>query len=100
MNDNISTSGKVTADDLELSDVFTGHVLIAEGVVNVPYKARRKGQWFVLKALRPEFRDDLVRRELLTREFQLGKRMDHPNIVRLFSLAQTAINVQHPLTTC
>ena len=59
MNDNISTSGKVTADDLELSDVFTGHVQIAEGVVNVLYKARRKGQWFVLKALRPEFRDDV-----------------------------------------
>ena len=86
MNDNISTSGKVTADDLELSDVFTGHVLLAEGAINVLYKARRKGQWFVLKALRPEFRDDLVRRELLAREFQLGKRMDHPNIVRFFSL--------------
>lgn len=86
MNDNTSTSGKVTADDLELSDVFTGHVLLAEGAVNVLYKARRKGQWFVLKALRPEFRNDLVRRELLAREFQLGKRMDHPNIVRFFSL--------------
>lgn len=86
MNDSISTSGSVTADDLELSDVFTRHVLIAEGPVNVLYKARRKGQWFVLKALRPEFRDDLVRRELLTREFKLGMRMDHPNIVRLFSL--------------
>ena len=86
MNDNLSTSGKVTADDLELSDVFTGHILLAEGLVNVIYKVRRKGQWFVLKALRPEFRDDLVRRELLAREFKLGRRMDHPNIVRFFSL--------------
>ena len=86
MDNNISTSGSVTADDLELSDVFTGHVLIAEGPVNVLYKTRRKGQWFVLKALRPEFRDDLVRRELLAREFQLGRRMEHPNIVRFFSI--------------
>ena len=86
MNENISTSGKVTADDLELSDVFTGHVLLAEGAVNVLYKARRKGQWFVLKALRPEFSKDLVRCELLEREFKLGKRMNHPNIVRFFSL--------------
>ena len=44
MNDNISTSGKVTADDLELSDVFTGHVLLAEGAINVLYKAQRKVQ--------------------------------------------------------
>lgn len=86
MNNNLSTSGKVTTDDLELSDVFTGHILLAEGVVNVIYKARRKGQWFVLKALRPEFRNDLVRHELLAREFKLGRRMDHPNIVRFFSL--------------
>lgn len=91
MNDNISTSGKVTADDLELSDVFTGHVLLAEGVANVLYKARRKGQWFVLKALRPEFRKDLVRRELLEREFKLGKRMDHPNIVRFISFEKDNI---------
>ncbi len=86
MNNNLSTSGNVTANDLELSDVFTGHIVLSEGVVNVLYKARRKGQWFVLKALRPEFRDDLVRRELLAREFKLGRRMDHPNIVRFFSL--------------
>ena len=86
MNDNISTSGKVTADDLELSEVFTGHVLIAEGPVNMLYRAQRKGQWFVLKALRPEFSDDLVRQELLAREYKLGERMDHPNIVRFFSL--------------
>lgn len=86
MNNNLSTSGKVTTDDLELSDVFTGHILLAEGVVNVTYKARRKGQWFVLKALRPEFRDDLLHRELLAREFKLGRRMDHPNIVRFYSL--------------
>ncbi len=86
MNNNLSTSGNVTANDLELSDVFTGHIILSEGVVNVLYKARRKGQWFVLKALRPEFRDDLVRRELLAREFKLGRRMDHPNIVRFFSL--------------
>ena len=85
MNDNLSTSGRVTADDLELSDVFTGYVLLAEDAVNVIYKAQRKGQWFVLKALRPEFREDLVRRELLEREFKLGKRMDHPNIVKFFS---------------
>lgn len=45
-----------------------------------------KGQWFVLKALRPEFRNDLVRRELLTREFKLGRQMNHPNIVRFLSL--------------
>lgn len=91
MNNNQSTSGKVTTDDLELSDVFTGHFLLAQGVVNMIYKARRKGQWFVLKALRPEFRDDLVRRELLVREFKLGRRMDHPNIVRFFSLENDEI---------
>lgn len=85
MNDNLSTSGKVTINDLELADVFTGHILLAESVVNVLYKARRKGQWFVLKALRQEFRNDLLRCELLKREFKLGMRMDHPNIVRFIS---------------
>lgn len=85
MENTDSTSGEITAAFVNVSDVFTQYTEIPSGGFNVLYKAQRYGKWFVLKGLKPEFRNSAVHLQLLTKEFELGIRMSHPNIVQFFS---------------
>lgn len=85
MENTDSTSGEITAAFVNVSDVFTQYTEIPSGGFNVLYKAQRYGKWFVLKGLKPEFRESAVHLQLLTKEFELGIRMSHPNIVQFFS---------------
>lgn len=80
-----SSSGEVTSSFENISDVFTAYAEIPSGGFNRLYKAKRYGKWFVLKGLKPEFQRKAVYNELLTKEFELGVQMDHPNIAHTFS---------------
>ena len=84
-SDPVSSSGEVTSSFENISDVFTAYAEIPSGGFNRLYKAKRYGKWFVLKGLKPEFQRKAVYNELLTKEFELGVQMDHPNIVHTFS---------------
>ena len=84
-SDPASSSGEVTSSFENISDVFTAYTEIPSGGFNRLYKAKRYGKWFVLKGLKPEFQRKAVYNELLTKEFELGVQMDHPNIARTFS---------------
>ncbi len=81
MNDS-STSGAITSSFENISDVFTAHSEIAAGEFNCLYKAQRYGKWYVLKGLKPEFRNSAVHQELLAKEFELGIKMNHPHIAQ------------------
>lgn len=83
--DETSTSGEITSSFENISDVFTAYAEIPSGGFNRLYKAKRYGKWFVLKGLKPEFERKAVYNERLTKEFELGVQMDHPNIVHTFS---------------
>ena len=80
-----SSSGEITSSFENISDVFTAYAEIPSGGFNRLYKAKRYGKWFVLKGLKPEFQRKAVYKELLTKEFELGVQMDHPNIAHTFS---------------
>ncbi len=80
-----SSSGEVTSSFENISDVFTAYAEIPSGGFNRLYKAKRYGKWFVLKGLKPEFQRKAVYNELLTKEFELGVQMEHPNIAHTFS---------------
>ncbi|MDD4142303.1 MAG: serine/threonine-protein kinase [Bacteroidales bacterium] len=86
MNDNeeSSSSGEITSSFHNVSDNFTGYSEIITSGFNLLYKAQRYGKWFVLKGLKPQFRDDLIYRELLAKEFEVGIQLDHPNIAKCF----------------
>lgn len=84
-SDPASSSGEVTSSFENISDVFTAYSEIPSGGFNRLYKAKRYGKWFVLKGLKPEFQRKAVYNELLTKEFELGVQMDHPNIAHTFS---------------
>ena len=80
-----SSSGEITSSFENISDVFTAYAEIPSSGFNRLYKAKRYGKWFVLKGLKPEFQRKAVYSELLTKEFELGVQMDHPNIAHTFS---------------
>ncbi len=84
-SDPASSSGEVTSSFENISDVFTAYSEIPSSGFNRLYKAKRYGKWFVLKGLKPEFQRKAVYNELLTKEFELGVQMDHPNIAHTFS---------------
>lgn len=85
MAENDSSSGEITTAFVNVSDVFTQYTEMPSRGFNVLYKAQRWGKWFVLKGLKPEFRQSAVHLQLLTKEFELGIQMTHPNIVLFYS---------------
>ena len=84
-SDPASSSGEVTSSYENISDVFTAYTEIPSGGFNRLFKAKRYGKWFVLKGLKPEYQQKAVYNELMTKEFELGVQMDHPNISHTFS---------------
>ncbi|MCR4966005.1 MAG: leucine-rich repeat protein [Bacteroidales bacterium] len=90
-NDETSQSGVVTGSLDALSPDFTGYTILparSQQSMNVLYRARRYGRYYVLKGLAQEFRNDPVRREYLSKEYQIGVQLDHPHIVRVNSLEE------------
>lgn len=86
-----SQSGAITGSLDALSSTFSGHELLptrSRQAGNVLYRARRWGRYYVLKGLAPEHRDDPSCREFLSKEYQIGVQLDHPNIVRVNSLEE------------
>ena len=55
------------------------------------YKTRRNGVLHFMKSLTPEFAADLISLEALRKEFILGYGLNHPNIVRYYSLLDNCI---------
>lgn len=61
---------------------FTEVSLLYTGAYCHLYKAKRYGQWFVLKCLQENFASQSLYQELLKKEFEIGISLAHPNIVR------------------
>lgn len=57
----------------------------ADGPADI-YSATRYGKRFVLKGLKEQFRDDPLYNLALSKEFEIGILLDHPNIRRTLSL--------------
>ncbi len=85
MSTESSSSGAITSSFENISDVFTSYSEIPSSGFNCLYKAQRYGKWFVLKGLKPEYRNQALYLELLAKEFELGMKMDHPHIAHTFS---------------
>ena len=86
-----SQSGAISGSLDALSSTFSGHEPLptrSRQAGNVLYRARRWGRYYVLKGLAPEHRDDPSCREFLSKEYQIGVQLDHPNIVRVNSLEE------------
>ena len=87
MDDN-STSGIINGSFLNEADAITVYESSSSRGFNQVVKVRRQGKWFILKGLKPEYRDQQAYVELLKKEFDLGIQLDHPNIVKILAKEQ------------
>ena len=84
MDDN-STSGVIDGSFITETDVMTVYESSSSRGFNQVVKVRRQGKWFILKGLKPEYRDEQSYIELLKKEFELSTLLDHPNIVKVLA---------------
>lgn len=83
--DDSSTSGIINGGFITETDVLTVYESSSSRGFNQLVKVRRQGKWFILKGLKPEYRELQAYVELLKKEFELGTQLDHPNIVKLLA---------------
>lgn len=77
-----STSEFVMPDAVEVSGGgFTDMTEIPSRGFNMLVRAKRDGQWWMLKGLKPEYRGDFAYRELLQKEYNILMRLSHHDIV-------------------
>lgn len=83
-DNDISSSGKVAAQNIRVSDNFTDFAeLPSKGHCRL-MKAQRYGIWNVLKGLKPEYTADKQFAQMLTKEYTLMVGLNHSNIVRTY----------------
>ena len=85
-------------DSVENSGFIDGHENIAAEFTDIEplgecrngysqvFKAKRYGQWFVLKRLDPAVADAIGYRNLLHKEFLISVELNHPNIAKTHSM--------------
>lgn len=84
MDDN-TTSGIINGGFITETDAMTVYESSSSRGFNQVVKVRRQGKWFILKGLKPEYRDQQAYIELLKKEFELATQLDHPNIVKVLA---------------
>lgn len=87
----ISTSGPVAPQTVNVSDRFTGYKELPSRGYSRLFCAQRYGQWHVLKGLKPEYADDPQYTAMLSKEFALTVELNHPNIVRALGHEQDPV---------
>lgn len=85
------TSGRVEPAEYRSSGQYTNHSELPSDSYCRLCKAQRYGQWFVLKALKPEHAANPIYQGFLEKEFQMMMQLSHPNIVRVYGLEEDAV---------
>ncbi len=86
MMDNGSTSDFVALDSVDISEHFSEMEEIPTKGFNVLVRAKRLGQWWMLKGLKSEYRQNLAYQELLSKEYDILARVQHPDIIAVESI--------------
>jgi len=50
------------------------------------YKAKRYGRWFLLKFLKPEYREQAVYQQMLRKEFEILMSLQHPSVLQVVGM--------------
>ena len=86
----MSDSEFFSKSDFSFTDTFTDIRKVYSSVTGHTeiYEAMKALKRFALKALKPEFRKDPFYIGLLRKEFEIGFRLEHPNIVHTYSFEE------------
>lgn len=89
----MNTSSDATSSDFIFNGeangswAFSNHKEIASRGFNVLYCATHKGCRYLLKGLKPEYRDSTIHQLQMLKEYRLGKSLKHEHICQTYSLA-------------
>ena len=83
-----TNSGIILPQEAHVSEQFTDITPIPCKGYNLLCKAKHYGRWWMLKGLKPEFREQEIYRSLLRKEFEILISLQHPNIVSASSLEE------------
>lgn len=81
MTDKSSTSEFLALEPVNVSQHFTEMQEIPTQGFNALVRAKRNGQWWMLKGLKSEYQSERVYQELLRKEYDILARMQHHGIV-------------------
>lgn len=76
-----TNSGIILPQEAHCTELFSDLQPIPCKGYNLLCKAKRYGRWWMLKGLKPEFREQEIYRSLLRKEFEILISLQHPNIV-------------------
>ncbi len=83
-------SGYIKAGEADIVPIEAPY---RSGATSIPYIYRAAGRQFFMKKLRPELVDNVQYRNLFEKEFEVGKGINHQNIVRYEELHNDSDNV-------
>ena len=87
------SSGRIVPNEpitYSIGNTFSDLEEIPAGGYNRLLRGVRYGKYFVLKGLKADYADDETFRAMLRKEFEIMVQLDHPNIVRVYSLEEVA----------
>lgn len=90
MFDSELNSGFTQGGDINISSQFAELTLLHQSAngYSMVYKAKRFGQWHVLKCLTPDAAKDVQYQTLFEKEFSIAYPLSHSNIVRTLGMEQ------------
>lgn len=83
-----SASGFLVDGFEGVSDGFTHLECVYSTSEYVLTRAQRHGRWYMLKSLAPDVADKTVCQEMLTKEFDIAMRVQHPGIVQTVNIEE------------
>lgn len=86
-----STSGYANQQEFSMSNAFSNHLELGSSGYCRLFKAARYGKWYVLKGLQPQHASDPLYMAMLDKEFEMAVKMEHPNIVHVYSHETDAV---------
>lgn len=81
-------SGFILSSEFEVSETFTEISELSSSGFNVLLQAKRNGQWWILKSLKPDVCHDSTFLQLQQKEYDILARLDHPGIVKVEGLEE------------
>jgi len=81
----MSSSFFLNPNDTNSEKQFSELMPVASEGFNLLVKAKRYGRWFLLKGLKPQYRDQQLYNQLLDKEFDILIELQHQNIAEAYS---------------
>ena len=88
MEQSSSSDFILPADSTQLSTAYTDLTVVSSQGYSCLVKATRSGRWWMLKGLKPDFRNQLIYQELLQKEYKMMAPLQHLNIVNTMNREQ------------